>query len=218
MSYVEIFCVEASGDVMSYGRAHNNHAFAPYVWTKLGQKYGFLPNDAYSITHPGTDDLWAAVGTGALSRQDDVLLGATFDRIWVCKDGLNELTEAMAAFHKQYVPHIDTILVSKSILEHMLAVTPDALGAAFNMCSAVEPFWYVPVPTARSKMTKEALARCTCSEPDMCYCTATYWRAYNVLKDGAQPWGEYKGKAARELYAELEKVRSETCQKQSESE
>jgi len=218
MSYVEIFCIEASGDVMSFGRARNNHGFAPCVWTKLGQKYGFLPKDAYSITHPGTDDLWAAVGTGALSRQDDVLLGATFDRIWIRKEGLDELMQAMAAFHKQYTPLCDTILASKLIIERMLMVMPDLLGIAFNMCSAVEAFWYVPVPTPRSKMTKEALARCTCSEPNLCYCTADYWRAYNVLKDGAQPWGEYKGKAAREFYAELEKGRSETCQKQSESE
>lgn len=72
MSYVEIFTIKKSGDVVSHSTTHNNHAFAPFVWARLADKYD-VPASGWG-THR-FDPLWDLQGTGKLGRLDDILLG-----------------------------------------------------------------------------------------------------------------------------------------------
>ncbi len=71
-----------------------------------------------------------------------------------------------------------------SLMKEIVVRDPDA-GAAFNMCSAVAPYWDV----WESDGAREAG-----EDP----------RPYNVLKDVEQSCGQYKDKAALSIAAVLE--------------
>lgn len=145
MSYVTIYRIDADGDVERLGEAKNNHGFAPLVWDKLMAQYRITP------TGPRWGDdyyqpLWGLSGTGKLKRHEDILLGATFDRVWISRALVPELVEAMRAFHQRYiVPNnlVHTISDAADILAKWMPEHPTDRGVAFNMCSAVESFWTV---------------------------------------------------------------------------
>ena len=72
MSYIEIFEVQKDGDVVSYGTTSNNHAFAPVVWDKFMEQYGFQPiGDRFMGDHY-FDNLWEGFGTGSPPQRDQV--------------------------------------------------------------------------------------------------------------------------------------------------
>lgn len=151
MSYVTIYRVEADGDVAWLGEAKNNHGFAPVVWDTFITKYnapGSGPREADRYR-----PLWALYGSSAaakdytgkvLSRADDLLLGATFDRVWVPSELVPELIASMRAFHEAHIlprNYVQTIADAADLIEKEL--DPTDRGIAFNMCSAVESFWQV---------------------------------------------------------------------------
>ena len=145
MSYVKILAVRSNGDVVTFGTAKNNHGFAPLVWEKLAKKYKVPRSGSYLMM----DDvalraLWDMFDGDKLSELDKLLLGATFDRVWVKRETIPKLVEACRAFHKEYVADnnlVATVDATADKLEELLEAQPDALGVAFNMCSAIDSFW-----------------------------------------------------------------------------
>lgn len=174
MSYVTIYQIEANGDVVECAEGSNNHVFAPIVWDMLGYKYGFM-NKAlhpYSLADPGLNKLWTTWPDPKMTRMEQVLLGATFDRVWIKREMLPELIEACEWFLREHVlkPHpalnwktnqmedsfFDSRALAgctegpeslrrKGIIPALKEIyeDPTARGAAFNCCSAVAPFWSV---------------------------------------------------------------------------
>ena len=150
MSYVTIYAVQANGDVTYYGEARNNHGFAPLVWRHLCKQYG-LDVGVNIFDEEGQraiDQLFAWRGTGHMASEDDILVGATGDRVWIAREHVPLLAAACRSFYKRYVkPHslVDTVNQAAAVMDELLERIPDALGVAFNMCSAVDSFWSVPV-------------------------------------------------------------------------
>ena len=72
MSYVEIYRVDAEGDVTSYDSASNNHHFAPLVWEYLTVQYGLHPTGKPYDLKPAWhyEPLCALFCKGKLERKD----------------------------------------------------------------------------------------------------------------------------------------------------
>jgi hypothetical protein len=146
MSYVEIFVVQKNGEVVSFATVQNNHGFAPLVWDKLGEQYKVpkkMPEFPLMMNPEALQALWDKCGTGELDPLDDLLLAATFDRIWVKRELVPDLIKACRTFHERYIAgrYVETVRASAAVMERLLEECPEALGVAFNMCSANEPFW-----------------------------------------------------------------------------
>jgi hypothetical protein len=137
MSYVEIFAVHADGKVVTFGHARNNHAYTPVVWEVLGKKYGFL-RGGYLLMDPGIADLWRALGTGKLTPDEDLLLGSTFDRVWIRRDALESLVRVLREFYETHIKgkYAETVKEAADTIERMTQEIPDLRGVAFNQCSA----------------------------------------------------------------------------------
>jgi hypothetical protein len=177
MSYVEIFKVERSGDVVSYGTVRNNHAGAPAIWNDLAKRHGFSDSKYVLMDSKGLESLWESIGTSKLERWEEVLLGCTLDFVWVppCL-----VVEAARAFERWYKERGEGIVATTAGIARMMqeiAETDPGAGVAFNMCSAVTPYWYVNDGP--------------CEEDD-----EAVFRPYNVITDREQLSGEYQGKTA----------------------
>lgn len=145
MSYVRLFKILPNGDTQVYGEARNNHGFAPLIWEWLGKKYNKIPPDAYLHGEGVLEQTWAMFGKGELERWENILLGASFDRVWVKRELIPELVDALRRFYQEYVTprnYVETTLQIADLLGKLLQ-DPEARGVAFNPCSACEPFWRV---------------------------------------------------------------------------
>jgi len=170
MSYVTIFKIDKDGDVCPHAEGYNHHAFAPLVWEILGTKYGYLDKmtHPYFLVDPGLNELWKKWPDPKMSRLEQVLMGATFDRVWFRRETLPELIEACEWFLDEYIrkPHKtkdwrtgqmvdahyddrtlagDSVHKSPGIIKALKEIyeDPTSRGAAFNCCSGVLAFWYV---------------------------------------------------------------------------
>jgi hypothetical protein len=86
------------------------------------------------------------MGTGKLERGDELLLGATLDRVWISRALVPELIKAMRAFHDRYIAPkklVRTISEAADTLDEWLTSSTDDRGVAFHMCSATESFWTI---------------------------------------------------------------------------
>lgn len=189
MSYVTVYAVHPNGEVLHFGEARNNHGYSPIVWDHLARKYSFSQDRYLMGDTLGLERLWRSCGTGVMSKQEDILLGSTFDRVWIRKDGLERLLEAQEVFYREVVlpgKFVETIAGCMDFERRAMKEIEGLLGIAFNQCSAVSSFWNLPYERD--------------VEEDYLY------RPYNVLTDAEAQFGEYKGKRGWELMADLEKA------------
>lgn len=170
MSYVEIHRVQANGEVVSYDSAKNNHGFAPIVWDKLAAQYkipigSILSEDRYN-------KVWEAYGTGTFTAEDNILMGATFDRSWIPRESLPLLLKAMRDFHARVIVpnnYVHTILDSVEIIEDLLKEDPEIRGVAFTMCSAVQTMWRLHVTGVDEDGEEYEETRNLNIDTDVCY-------------------------------------------------
>jgi hypothetical protein len=148
MSYVTIYAVQAGGDVTEIANASNNHVAAPLVWRALGAKYGYLDPQShpYFLADPGIEVMWAEWPSPKMSHTENVLLGSTFDNVWVARDALPELIKGWEKFLDQYIrTHKLDDRAAVGIIAALREAHENATvrGVAFNMCSANESPWVV---------------------------------------------------------------------------
>lgn len=155
MSYVSIFAVRKDGLVQSVGTAGNNHGFAPLVWDYLVAKYKIPAANTFGLLMLDTTallTLWAMFypeGNGPLDALDNILLGATFDRVWIKTERLPLLFEAIERFNNEYVlPKrlVQTAINCLPVIRKALEEDPELAGICFNMCSANADYWYKRIP------------------------------------------------------------------------
>jgi hypothetical protein len=172
MSFVAVFCIKKNGDVVTYSEAHNNHAGAPLIWRKMIELY-CLPEMNWA-SEECIDPLFTESNFEKYSREHKILLLSTCDRVWIKREIISELITTYRNFHNQFVrdKYVDTVNQLATIVEKWYSEYKSDIGIAFNMCSAITPFWY-----------------CGTSKP----------RPYNVFKDKKQRSCEYIGKGAWEL-------------------
>jgi hypothetical protein len=148
MSYVTIYAVQAGGDVTEIANASNNHVAAPLVWRALGAKYGYLDplQHPFFLMDPGVNTMWDEWPSSRMSDTENVLLGSTFDNVWVARAAMPELIKGWEQFLDQYIrPHKLDDRAAVGIIAALREAHEDASvrGVAFNMCSANESPWVV---------------------------------------------------------------------------
>lgn len=140
MSRMVIYRVKADGEVRRLGEASNAWGGAMLIWTALCEANGLGPIGYGANLEP----LWSMFGKGKLSRRDEIILGMTFDRVWVKRETVPELVEAMRSFYKQYgAGKVATLLAAADVLQKWFDEHPDDRGVAFNQTSVSESLWSV---------------------------------------------------------------------------
>lgn len=97
MSYTEIYAVDSNGDVRLYGEVKNSFAGAMHVWNALNTKYDL--GDSFITQFERT---WGKFNEGFYERYEDIVLGSTFDGAMVKKEHLDELIQALDAYHVEH--------------------------------------------------------------------------------------------------------------------
>lgn len=156
MSYCTVYVIDAAGDVGFMGRAQNNHGFAPHVWSVLAKKSG-LP-DPFMAKDEEQKRFWGLFNSGKLSERDNLVLGATYDRVYIAKANLRKVADAIRSFYEEHswvepdptkpwlsrerYQIVGTMMGVATILDK-IAADETSLGACFNLCSANENPWLV---------------------------------------------------------------------------
>lgn len=84
-----------------------------------------------------------------LDALDNILLGSTFDRVWIKKERLPLLFKAIQRFTADWIipkVRVQTALECIPIIKDALEKDPEAVGVCFNQCSAISPYWYKQIP------------------------------------------------------------------------
>ena len=88
------------------------------------------------------------IGSGDMDRWEELILACTLDCVWVPTRLLLEVSEAFSRFYRQenekrgsIVPTTRQISMMLEQMRGMFGVS--MIGAGFNMCAEVPPFWEV---------------------------------------------------------------------------
>lgn len=198
MSYTTIYKINSDGALSTEASARNSNGFAMLVWTAMGEAYR-MPFDLFAgmFGHPGGEVLiWKAFATGQLTEDDDIVLGSTFDRVWVRQDGLKRYSAALRAVYAKYgTGKVDTLLQIADIVDGMAA--ENGRGVAIMTTSLSDNLWFVK-PTDLT--AEERVAVGYSAEPD-----GEGYEEY-VPYDFARDAGKNRsfGKEPWELFAALE--------------
>lgn len=158
MSALEVYVIDASGEVAGSYDARNSHGGAPHIWRQIAAKYGFEdPMMALISSKPGaTDAFWKLQGSGKLTPIEDDMLAFTYDAIWVRRANVLRLIASISAwfaenrlmrsYEGKMVEVAATLDVTAGILRRVLAEHPDCMGVCFNMTSVNSSPWCKPDP------------------------------------------------------------------------
>lgn len=182
MSYVEVFAVDKDGDVLSFAEARNNHGYAPIVWDALGSKYGYCVDRFGYGRNSGIDRMWKEWPSPRMTPAERLLLGSTFDFVWIKREHLPALADALDAFYEEHAKPKNIAATTRECARILREIFADEsnIGAAFNQCSAVRAFWH----TANDAPEDD-------DDPEE--------RPWNVLRDVEQKSGEWAGRSPWEI-------------------
>jgi hypothetical protein len=139
MSRTEIYKVKTNGDTTFYGEAPNSWGYGALVWDVLGKKY--VDSNFVLFNDSLFNKLFELFEYGDIKERDRIVLGSTSDYVYIAKQNIPKLIEALKSFYNEYGnDKVPTILVTAKILEKMLK-EPDTRGCAFNMTSVSNPYW-----------------------------------------------------------------------------
>ncbi|MGG5319266.1 hypothetical protein [Enterococcus sp. AZ072] len=133
MSTTEIYAVIKNGDVTPYGEAQNSWLGGMHVWNSLNEKYDL--NDGMMF---GFKKTWGHFNKGFYEGYEDILLGSTFDKVYVSKRNFDRLIEG---FQKYWETHPasnfdEQIEVIKSMQE-----VDEVIGVAWCQTSVADDLW-----------------------------------------------------------------------------
>lgn len=136
MSSLEVYKVQLDGSVVAAGSARNSWCGAFLIWKRLGEKYG----TEFDLLKP--KPTWDLFGSGRMSRQEDLVMGLTFDAVWIAREHLAEVCAALRVFVKHHVRagEAPTLAKAISILEPMID-DETVRGACFNVTSVNSNPW-----------------------------------------------------------------------------
>lgn len=96
MSTTEIYAVRTNGDVKHYGSATNSWLGGFHVWKSLEEKYEI---DEKFMEF---DKTCKNFGKGLYEKYEDIMLGSTFDGVWVKKENFEKLINAFSEYFEIY--------------------------------------------------------------------------------------------------------------------
>lgn len=214
MSYVTVYAIDGQGDVLHWGEAHNNHAFAPHVWDVIARANGFKDGFPWSEAPPRAEEkrFWRLFNSGTLSERDNIVLGATYDRVYIARANLGRVAAAIREFYDETSTMPDKYRGGTYKIASTMSDTADLLveiaadgkfrGACFNMCSANCNPWVVRWDKYSAEEKRAARAECDADKADD---LLDEERPFNfdrdpgrkILAPGGDPWELFD----REAYA-----------------
>ena len=142
MSYATVFQIRENGQVEDFADVRNGMAGAPVIWRELSKKYRV--DDPMSFGGDKGAAFWKLFADPRVSRGDKIVIGFTFDAVWVRRDHNPELVEALRAFDRQYCAGIvPTIAGLATALQRLHDEKPSARGACFQMTSVSDAIWSI---------------------------------------------------------------------------
>lgn len=150
MSYVTLLEVKKSGEVENYAEVGNNHGFAPLVWDYFSKKFKTYTGPySVSLDEKALKATWKLFNSGKLDRLDNMLMGATFDRVWIKREHIPAFIEALERFHAEFIVPGNFVRTANGMataLKKFYEEEPKALGIALDQCSAIESWWTKRLP------------------------------------------------------------------------
>lgn len=96
MSNCEVYRIEKNGDVRHYGDARNAFGGAMHIWQCFSHRYFGV---SFGMEPGHNRRVWKLCDAGSpLSRAERIVLSFTFDRVWIKRECINELVEALESF------------------------------------------------------------------------------------------------------------------------
>lgn len=98
MSCVEIYAINRDGDVVDFGEARNSHGYAPHIWEVLSQK---LCGTSFPWSSKDVP-VWKKFRDPSVSENERIVLGATYDAVWIKRENIPRLVTALEAFWEKH--------------------------------------------------------------------------------------------------------------------
>jgi len=159
MSRCEIYAFDQKGDARMYGEARNAWGGAFAIWQEMSKAHGLVFNPGAGLSENNVP-LWDRFKS--LPERDDVVLGFTFDRVWVRKEKIGKLADALQSFYDVCIKHLDIAPTIVGIVEVLrkAAVDADVQGVAFNQTSVSSAFWHKYPPSPHEECEDEDCEPC----------------------------------------------------------
>lgn len=169
VSRVTLRLINDDGWVVPYPRqreAGNAWGFAPAVWNVVAESLGldraWMRNFASASALPELRRICDVFNTGKIDDRLNLLLGATFDRVWVRREGFKPLAVALRWFYVEHLMAqgiVDTAVQMAVHLEQ-LRHQPGLLGVGIDATSVNSTWWNqrIPLGTDRKPLVGNGLA------------------------------------------------------------
>jgi hypothetical protein len=155
MSYATVYVIRPNGDVEHYDDAQNALAGASYIWDVYEKEFGFLDAGRHPML-TGEYKCWAKFKDPNAPLEKRIVIGFTFDDVWVRRDRIPQLVDALRLFWRDHSKRWDsfegkwsavvpTIATLADIIER--AGKEDIRGVCFQQTSVSDNAWLLPGPT-----------------------------------------------------------------------
>jgi hypothetical protein len=151
VSYVEIYGIHLTGDVLHYGEARNAHGCAWHIWDTLCQKYC---GKRFSTLN-NADDFWGLPESGLMSKSEDLVLVFTYDYHWFQRRDIPDLVQALQDFwgsHSKFTGWDGKVVSVAPTIPEVIRILNQASedeslwGVCFNQTSVNSNPWVVREP------------------------------------------------------------------------
>lgn len=160
MSYITVYGIRPDGEVVPLNRAVRcAPAFAPVVWAMMGMKYGVEPEFTPPLNVRGFADpyygrnaienIWPLLKDPRLPEADKLLLGCTYDAVWLKRERIPALVAAIEAFTADWVRPRGQVEAALEVARLMEFAPGICIGFCFNMTSVVASFWQFHTPLGK---------------------------------------------------------------------
>lgn len=185
MSYVEIYKIASSGEVLLAAEVRNATAGALHLWSHLGRRH--VDRDYFGFDD-GFGAVWKLFRSSKLSRAERLVLGMTFDRVWVARAGLPPLADAIDQVWAGGANRSQTLEGNVFNVHPTWPQVAEALrqlydeercrGACFNQTSVESNPWRMRATYEEARLQEPELT------PEQFEEWGPYWRPYDFGRDG----------------------------------
>ena len=147
MSYTEVYGIHQDGSVKLYEEVKNSWGMHPFIWREIEERHlpilrprfipASIPDDkieSYLGYRPSRfslvelNEVWDLFNTKLLTKTERWVLGSTFDRVVVMKEGFDELIHAYRTFTDKKNHNLNELA---NVYERMQA-DDDIIGVAWS--------------------------------------------------------------------------------------
>lgn len=175
MSYTELYRITKGGKVVQFAETHNSHRGAMAIWMIMEKKYlhPYFPswatqmpeNDRYYRCCGGDKEalteLWDLIDKNFVSFNDKVVLGSTYDNVYVKRENIDELLTCFDEFGGE-----TSLKEQANEIRELIKFDKKFIGIAWNQTSINGDVWLSPFRKDNDG----------------------YPRTYNIFKDKGKHW------------------------------